>query len=278
MTPGKKKRIKIPEETANRVMFFSRQTCCICREPGKPVIIHHINEDPADNKISNLALLCQNCHSNVHTKRDFAKNDGPGYVKMCKDDWLNRVEKWRDEMNNAVGYESQTVRGDSTSSEAWNGVNPEHRINDDPELLIVYIKGLVKLHEVRCSIAKTHWYSGITARLHQGNGELLSFYEAVLNELFTYYPIGHFEGSNSEQFFSELISSKFSWYYMVGEVEWQQPKGVYAPVIVAGCVIDDLSKMVVDVVDHLIHHYCIVDMISFEDWRRRWTSFLANDS
>ncbi len=43
-----------------------------CRIPLKGIkqVIHHKNQDPSDNKISNLMVICPNCHSKMHYNND----------------------------------------------------------------------------------------------------------------------------------------------------------------------------------------------------------------
>lgn len=45
------------------------QKCRISLKGMKPDI-HHKNRDPSDNKISNLMVLCRNCHSKMHFNKD----------------------------------------------------------------------------------------------------------------------------------------------------------------------------------------------------------------
>jgi 5-methylcytosine-specific restriction endonuclease McrA len=58
----KKNREEIPAETAALVLFLSDRTCCLCRIRGKPIQIHHIDENPSNNEQSNLAVVCFDCH------------------------------------------------------------------------------------------------------------------------------------------------------------------------------------------------------------------------
>ena len=56
----KKKRVKIPPATEAEVMFKSDLQCCICQQKGDH--IHHLDSDPSNNNIDNLALLCFKHH------------------------------------------------------------------------------------------------------------------------------------------------------------------------------------------------------------------------
>ena len=45
MKKTKKQRIPIPIELSDEVLKLSDRTCCVCREKGKDVQIHHIDEN-----------------------------------------------------------------------------------------------------------------------------------------------------------------------------------------------------------------------------------------
>lgn len=58
-------RLPIPDDLAPKVMFASDRTCCVCREPRRKAKIHHIDQDPSNNTFDNLAVLCDDCHSDA---------------------------------------------------------------------------------------------------------------------------------------------------------------------------------------------------------------------
>jgi 5-methylcytosine-specific restriction endonuclease McrA len=60
-------RTPIPDESAAEVMFLSDRTCCVCRDPKRKTEIHHIDGDPTNNMLDNLAVICKDCHSDAHT-------------------------------------------------------------------------------------------------------------------------------------------------------------------------------------------------------------------
>jgi hypothetical protein len=85
----------IPPDVAAKVQFLSNRTCCICRRQGKPVQIHHIDSDPTNNDISNLAVLCLDCHMQTMISGGFYRKLDANQVRLYRDDWLNIVEKQR---------------------------------------------------------------------------------------------------------------------------------------------------------------------------------------
>ena len=86
-----KKRTSIPKERAAKVRWLSDDTCCICGVKGKYVQIHHINEDPTDHEIENLAVLCLECHNKTQQKGGFARQYDSAFVTFYRDKWVDEV-------------------------------------------------------------------------------------------------------------------------------------------------------------------------------------------
>ena len=86
-----KKRIPVPPGLAGRVLFASDRTCCVCRQPGRKVEIHHIDGDPSNNAFSNLAVVCKDCQSDAHTDHAFARNLTPETVVLYNASWRSIV-------------------------------------------------------------------------------------------------------------------------------------------------------------------------------------------
>lgn len=87
----KRKRIKIPNEIAARVLFLSDRTCCVCRIGNKPIQIHHIDENPENNEISNLSVLCFGCHRETQIRGGFDRKLDSDQLVLYRDDWLRIV-------------------------------------------------------------------------------------------------------------------------------------------------------------------------------------------
>jgi 5-methylcytosine-specific restriction endonuclease McrA len=96
-TPKKRKlRTPIPEDISAQVMFQHDRTCCVCHEPGRAVQIHHIDDDPTNHAISNLAVLCLEHHEQTQTRGGFAKKLKVADVEQSRDDWIRRVRVRRE--------------------------------------------------------------------------------------------------------------------------------------------------------------------------------------
>jgi hypothetical protein len=95
MAKTKKDREEIPKDVAARVLFLSDRTCCVCRTRGKPVQIHHIDEDPSNNTRVNLAVLCFDCHRDTQIRGGFDRKLDADQVHLYRDDWLRLVVQQR---------------------------------------------------------------------------------------------------------------------------------------------------------------------------------------
>jgi tetratricopeptide (TPR) repeat protein len=107
----KKARTPIPSEMAARVLFLSDRTCCVCRVQGKPVQIHHIDENPSNNSFKNLAVLCFDCHRETQIRGGFDRKLDADQVTLYRDDWYRTVAQQR-----AV-YEEHAEIGSQEESE-----------------------------------------------------------------------------------------------------------------------------------------------------------------
>jgi hypothetical protein len=99
MGPGRimkrKARSVIPREIAAEVLFKSDRTCCVCRVGGKPVQIHHLDEDPANQAAANLAVLCFDCHRDTQIRGGFDRKLDSEQIVLYRDDWITIVSRRR---------------------------------------------------------------------------------------------------------------------------------------------------------------------------------------
>ena len=80
-------RTQIPKNVEYEILFKNDMKCCICHDKTKGVIIHHIDENPSNNSIDNLAILCQDHHDEVHSKGGLTKHITPQVLIRYKRQW-----------------------------------------------------------------------------------------------------------------------------------------------------------------------------------------------
>jgi len=86
-----KKRIRIPQELEKTTLYKSANTCNVCRDLNKGIQIHHIDQNPSNNVLSNLIVLCQDCHDEAHTKNDLSKNLTADKLSYFKNEWEKEI-------------------------------------------------------------------------------------------------------------------------------------------------------------------------------------------
>lgn len=88
-------RVEISQDAAAEALFRSDRTCCVCRQRGKPVQLHHIDDNSSNSIGENLAVLCFDCHRETQIRGGFDRKLDASQVRLYKSDWLNRVEEKR---------------------------------------------------------------------------------------------------------------------------------------------------------------------------------------
>lgn len=68
---AKKKRTKIPGATEGQLLYKTDYKCCVCNKRGDH--IHHLDDNPDNNNIDNLAFLCFQHHNEATIKNSLSK-------------------------------------------------------------------------------------------------------------------------------------------------------------------------------------------------------------
>ena len=92
-----KKRTKTPKEIENQVLSLSNNRCCICQTPF--IQFHHIDENPSNHNIDNIAPLCPNCHTQAHSKARMTVNLSPERIISLRDKWYDYCQNRKEGSN-----------------------------------------------------------------------------------------------------------------------------------------------------------------------------------
>lgn len=88
-------RVSIRHALRQTMLIRNRHACCVCQDGG--VHIHHINDDPSDNRPENLAVLCLKHHDKATAPRGLTARLSPDDIRKYKlqweDDCTRRVER-----------------------------------------------------------------------------------------------------------------------------------------------------------------------------------------
>jgi hypothetical protein len=88
-------RSEIPFDDLAQVLIANRFTCCVCHNPAKSIIVHHIREwaKSHDHSPKNLAALCLDDHDRVHTKKELTRNLTAVLLRQFKSAWEDQVRQ-----------------------------------------------------------------------------------------------------------------------------------------------------------------------------------------
>jgi hypothetical protein len=85
----------IPTPNLIEVLYANRFMCCICRNPKRPIIVHHIKPwaNSKSHHAKNLAVLCEFHHGKVHTKAELTRTLDANTLRGLKVKWEREVAK-----------------------------------------------------------------------------------------------------------------------------------------------------------------------------------------
>lgn len=83
-------RTAVPEEIKSEILSRTNNRCCVCQTPF--VQLHHIDGNPSNNDIDNIAPLCPNCHGQAHSKSMLTTNLTAARLKVLRDRWYSYCE------------------------------------------------------------------------------------------------------------------------------------------------------------------------------------------
>jgi len=86
-------RSEIPFPNLAEVLIANRYQCCVCNDPEKSIIVHHIVEwaQSHNHAPANLAALCLAHHDEAHSKKELSRNLTPATLRAFKKAWEAEV-------------------------------------------------------------------------------------------------------------------------------------------------------------------------------------------
>ena len=244
-------------------MFASDSTCCVCRERGKAVQIHHINEDSSNNTHVNLAVLCLECHNHTQTSGGFARELNAPIVTKYRDEWLARVVKRRDDAD-AIAV-TRTIGPPPRASS--KPVQPIPYSEDRADAILEYVESLPEFRKKLRAKAKAGWDTEVTASVVEASYEYIDALQGILVLMAGFYPGGTFGEGDPHEFFSGLTASRFRWHWAHAEPDGPGTGGTIVNIVCSGNVVDDVEKMVQNMAESLVGYD---DRFDWRGWPDRW--------
>ena len=261
-----KQRTSIPNDLRAEILFASDRTCCVCREKGKEVQIHHIDEKPSNNAVANLAVLCLACHNDTQIKGGFGCQLTSSVVTKYRDEWLKTVTLRRDLANErAVTRQA----GDVSISEQIKA-EPQIRVRHTQlkDLPVDYINLLPKFKSDLIQQTKKRKRAGTTLDIVQASNDYADSLTGILVTLANYYSPECFGDQSPQEFFSEIISARFRLHSALAEPDGPGTGGTIAGILRVRSRIADIERIVEDMVSGLWEER----YSEYEDWQKRWRS------
>lgn len=257
-----KTRVSVPSDLVADVMFVSDSTCCVCRERGKAVQVHHVDEDPSNNTLANLAVLCLECHHQTQLSGGFGRKLNAELVLNYREEWSARVVQRRDAADRTavkkmVGPAPVPARGP---------VETVPYSDERADAILTYVESLPDTRAGLRRTAQAQWDTGVTATMVQASYDYIDALQGVLLTLAGFYPRGSF-GEDPHRFFSEIVASRFLWHRTHAEPDGPGTGGTIVNVISSGNVVDDVEKMVENMALSLVGYD---DRFDWRGWPSRW--------
>jgi hypothetical protein len=256
-----KPRTPIPDDVSAEVMFQHDRTCCICHQRELAVQIHHVDENPTNHAINNLAVLCLEHHEQTQTRGGFAKKLKAADVVRSRDDWIFRVRVRRDKADELVIQHTAGMAPAQLEAEDWNIPSTAK--------VIGYLNALPSIRKAAIVAAQPLWDTGITSEMRQGCYDAISLLESAWLRLANCYPPKHFGGRAADHFFFEFIVARFEWHRKICEPRGPGSSGTMVHLTAGGGVLDDVAKAIEETVEGLFIGFCLYPF-DLKQWRSDW--------
>jgi len=264
-----KPRTPIPDDISAEVMFQHDRTCCVCHVRGKAVQIHHIDEDPTNHAVDNLAVLCFDHHEETQVRGGFAKKLKPVDVVRCRDDWIDRVRVRRDKIDELVVRQTVGMAPIQLEPQDWDMPSTAQ--------VIGFLNALPSIRRAAIAAAQPLWDTGITSEIRRGSYDAIDILGSAWLRLANFYPPNHFGERAADHFFSEFIAGRFDWHRKLSEPGGPGSSGTMVHVTAGGAVLDDVAKAIEETVEGLFVGFVLYpfDLIK---WRSDWDAAGQRDA
>ena len=269
-----KQRTKIPEDIASHVRWLSDDTCCICNEREKDIQLHHIDEDPQNHSIKNLAVLCLECHNKTQKRGGFTRGLNSSYVTECRDKWNETVYLIREEVYK-ISVERQV---EEKSSDDQPRDKRQSRLDKRQSRLnfiqesnfkfeVIFIKSLPKF-KTELLQQRNEKISGkvTTIDIVEAHREYINALMSILTKIADFYHPEYFEDLSPKEFFEKIISERYSIYNMASEPHGKGTGGTIRSILSSTFHSKDVENLIEIMVEGLVG----ISEFDYDDWQQLW--------
>lgn len=267
-------RLPVPPDVVAEIMFASMRTCCVCRVAGRSVQIHHIDGDHANNEPENLCALCLDCHHLTQVEGGFARKLDAAQVRRHLADWTERVLRRRDEADR-LSTESMVTALPNSVAGSQGPAREQLPSIDAPSASISldqYVASLPDLRRRAYDAARIRLETGVTSEMVEAYYSINDVLQNALSGLASYYPVGHFDRENLREYVADAVTSRYAWHRYRHEPHGRGQDGTIVRVLVAQSAIEEIERMVVEMVRSLTESWETSPDPQFEAWKERWVA------
>ena len=249
-------------------MLACHRTCCVCEVRGKPIQIHHLDEDPSNHLPENLAVLCLECHNETQIRGGFGRQLTPDVVKRYRDSLITRVAERKRKIDQilveiAVRKPIKAVDHDFGGTTGLEGKPARGALS--------YIWGLPDIRAELLEIAHSERYNDSTVGMMEATYDYIDALAAILINLGSYYSGKPSWRKHPRRFFSEQIAARFEWHRSHVEPDGPGAGGTIVNNTICRYVQEDVEKMVENMVASLVGYY---DDFDWKEWEGLWRAQL----
>jgi hypothetical protein len=262
-----KKRTSMTDEVAAEVFYLHDGSCCVCGEKLARQI-HHLDENPANHELDNLALLCLQHHHETQVKGGFSRTLSPKVVRKFRDEWISGVQQYRLQARELAARKlsGQTPGPGVPKSDEW--------YQPLPDGYAAFVRSLPDQLKAAYKAAQPLWDSGGSLMMIEGTNLVIDILKAAWIQLSKWYPPQHF-GPSSADFIERYLNDRYAWHRALVDAD-NDPTAIGSskPLFATSETLIDLEHMVEQTVRAVA--YLLPDDFSLEEWDKRWNEARAS--
>lgn len=261
---SKKSRIPVPTDVRAEISYMADNVCCYCTVPGRALQLHHIDENPANNDIDNLVLLCLECHNKTQIKGGFGKKASPEEIKKYRNMWYKEMQSVR----NTVKEELVKARTNSfETSIILDDCNQDYIYEKNNPKLTGFILSIPSFYISLEKRAQILFDTGYISNIREGIYVKIGGLNDIIRELQSFYPNGHFKNDIE---ITDIDSLFWEYAYKIAEPEWPNNAGSMIHCFAGEIFIDFLKFKIKQIVTQLLGYEGSYTKITWENFKSDW--------
>lgn len=252
-------RTPIPDDVAAELLYQHDRTCCVCNESGKAIQIHHIDENPSNHSLENLAVLCLQHHEETHLHGGFGRKLRAVDVRKHRDEWTRRVRERRVLIDKLVAKKMAAVNAKAERK--------PFRYRPSAKILEFYLDNVPDIIGDAYAKAEEMVRDGDSKDAVAAARLVIGVLEQILVQLSKWVDPHHFEGKPPRDYYSEFLAERNRWNRLLREPKDYGTRARTGTIETLECTIVDLRHAINSLVVALSKAY--LHEFNFGRWARK---------